>query len=370
MSSRREGPARVALVISSLGSGGAQRVLCAVARHFADEGRAVSVITVGSRATDAYTLAPGIRRIALDRLGGSRHVVQAVVSSAGRVAALRRTLVALAPDAVVSFLGRTNVLALMAATATGIPVLVCERSDPWHERIGAPWAALRRVLYPRAAGVIVQTASAGAWARARARRVHVIPNSVERPGVVATPGEGQGHERLIAMGRLEREKGFDLLVEAFARVAAAHPSWTLQILGEGRERARLETLVRRHALDQRVNFPGRVEDPAPHLAAAHVFALPSRYEGIPNAMLEAMASGLPVVASDSASGARELVEDGRTGLLVRGSDVGALAAGLERLMSDPEERRRLGERARAATAHLAPERILPRWSAALATVEG
>ncbi len=369
MVGRFEGPSRVALVISSLTGGGAERVFCAVARHFADEGRAVSVVTIGSRATDVYVLPAGVHRIALDRVVPSRHLVEGMVRSAGRAAALRRALVALAPDAVVSFLGRTNVLALLAVAGTGIPVLVCERSDPRHERIGVSWAALRQILYPRAAGVVVQTASAEAWARARARRVYVIPNFVERPPLFASPGARRGARRIVAMGRLEPEKGFDLLVEAFARLAPAHPKWSLHILGEGGERGRLEALAVHLGLGARVHLPGRVADPVPHLASAHVFALPSRYEGIPNALLEAMACGLPVVASDSASGALEVVEDGRTGLLVRSADAVALAAALDRLLSDPEERRRLGECARDAMSRLAPERILPRWSTVLANLK-
>jgi glycosyltransferase involved in cell wall biosynthesis len=169
--------------------------------------------------------------------------------------------------------------------------------------------------------------------------------------------------RLVAMGRLGPEKGFDLLIAAFARLAATHPEWSLTILGEGRERARLEALVESLGMTGRVSLPGRAADPLPHLAIAHVFALSSRREGFPNALLEAMAAGLPPVAFDCRSGPAEIITDGVNGLLVPDGDVDALAASLRRLMESPAERQRLGANARGVADVLSPDRILLAWDA-------
>ena len=195
--------------------------------------------------------------------------------------------------------------------------------------------------------------------------MHVIPNFVRRPVRIATPGTEHGPKRLLAMGRLGPEKGFDLLVDAFARVADAHPDWSLTILGEGDERGRLETLVRRLRLDGRVALPGRAADPFPHLASAHAFALSSRREGFPNALLEAMACGLPAVAFACRSGPAEIIEHGRNGLLVPPGDLTRFALALDRVMGSGAVRAQIGRNAREIATVLTPERVLVAWNALL-----
>jgi GalNAc-alpha-(1->4)-GalNAc-alpha-(1->3)-diNAcBac-PP-undecaprenol alpha-1,4-N-acetyl-D-galactosaminyltransferase len=360
----RERALRVALVVPSLGGGGAERIASALANHWSEFGVDVCLVTIGGRDADTYALDPRVRRVALDLARPSRHLVEGFVSATRRAVALRRTLLSQSAQVVVSFIGSTNVLTLLAAWGTGLPVFVCERTDPREDpeaKRRRAWGVLRRVLYPRATGVIVQTESVAEWARAFCPRVDVIPNFVAQPRRTATPGVEQGPKRLVAMGRFGPEKGFDLLLHAFARVAAAHADWSLTILGEGRERARLEALARSLRLEGRVSMPGRAADPSPLLADAHAFVLSSRREGFPNALLEAMACGLPAVAFDCRSGPREIIAHGHNGVLVPAGDVAHLAAALDRLMGDPAERVRLGANAREIATLLAPERVFGAW---------
>jgi glycosyltransferase involved in cell wall biosynthesis len=367
-----QAPARrrsVALVISALSDGGAERVVSTLSRRWSHAGHRVAVVTISAVDTDVYELPPEVTRVALGLGRDSHHLAEAMFHASQRVIALRRALRRLDPEVVVSFLGRTNVLALLATRGLGVPVFVSERTDPRRERIGHPWGALRRLLYPHATGVVVQTERVAAWARAFCSCVHVIPNFVERPRVSADPGAESGPRTLLAVGRLSPEKGFDLLLAAFALAGPRRPDWTLTIVGEGPLRGALEAQIARLGLEGRVRLPGRTRDVASCLAAAHAFVLPSRYEGFPNALLEAMACGLPPVAFDCDSGPAEIVRHGENGLLVPAGDVAALAGALEHLMDSPQERIRLGAHARAIADELAPERVLEQWSGLLGRPE-
>jgi glycosyltransferase involved in cell wall biosynthesis len=359
---------RIALVLPSLSVGGTERFVCELSRRWLLRGHEVSVVTWWPRSGDLLDLSPGVHRVALDVGMASRNFVHGALLAGSRVRAFRRAFRQLRPDVVVSFLHHTNEAAILAASGTGIPVLVCERSDPRHDHVTPHWALMRRALYPRAVGVVVQTESVATWARAFCPRVHVIPNFVNRPLRHASPGDDRGRRTLVAAGRLAPEKGFDLLIEAFARIAEAFGDWLVTIYGEGPERPRLERMVAVRGLQGRVSMPGRTSEPELALSRAEAFVLPSRYEGFPNALLEAMACGLPVVAFDCDSGPAEIITHGHNGLLVPGGDVSALAAALGQVLASGAERERLGQNARAVADRFAVDPIIERWSRLLTSV--
>jgi glycosyltransferase involved in cell wall biosynthesis len=360
--SRRQ---RIAIVIFGLGRGGAEHVVCTIAGHWARDGAEVSVVTLAPTDEDANAVPPGVTRVSLEVAGDSRGLLDGLGRSIGRVWALRRALLRLDPDVVVAFMTHTNVLCIAAMAGTGVPVLACERTHPRRAGLDYRWALLRRVLYPLARGVVVQTEAAGEWARAFCSRVHVIPNFVTPTERLAGPLDVPGPKRIFAAGRLVPSKGFALLIEAFARLAPDRPEWSLTILGEGPERARLEAQVAAAGLTDRVALPGHVSNPRNHFIAGHAFVLSSLFEGFPNALLEAMSCGLPVVACDCESGPADAITQGRDGLLVPVGDVPALATALARIMDDPGERTRLGRNAAAIASKLGPEPVLAKWEALL-----
>jgi glycosyltransferase involved in cell wall biosynthesis len=280
-----------------------------------------------------------------------------------RLRILRGEIRSSRPDAVISFLNTTNVLALMATMGTKIPVLISERCDPGMDRIPAGWRLLRRLTYPQARGIVMQTERAAGYFRPRLDRLlTVIPNPVETPGLDLTPEDARiGAFSIVSLGRFTPQKGFDLLLTAFARAREKHPEWELVLYGSAGDLEAHKRLVADLGIGSRVRFPGGLRTPPATFRNAGFFVSSSRFEGFPNALCEAMACGLPVIATDCPSGPREIITDGVDGLLVPNEDVPALAAAMERLMGDPDLRKRLGEQASAITVRFSVAKVAALW---------
>jgi glycosyltransferase involved in cell wall biosynthesis len=191
-------------------------------------------------------------------------------------------------------------------------------------------------------------------------RVCRIPN-----GLPALPAEvsDQTARVVIAAGRLANQKGFELLISAFERIAPSHPEWELRIFGDGPHQDALERQIAGAGLTGRVKLMGRTSRMASELAKASIFALSSRFEGLPMVLIEAMSAALPVVSFDCPRGPRDVIEDGHNGFLVPAEDVTAMAAGLSRLMEDEQLRRKMAFAARETATHYSMDRIGEKWRA-------
>lgn len=356
---------RVALVIASLEAGGAERVIADLAGRLADC-HDVTLITLGPTGTDFYPIDPRVTRVGLDRLGVSASPLRAASRLVRTVSVLRAALGAVEPDVVVSFVDRTNVVTLLAAHRRW-PVIVSERTDPRRYRPGRAWSALRRVTYPLAARVVVQTDSVRQWALqiVSPERVMVIPNSVN---VVPVRRHESGRRQWVAMmGRLEPVKRFDLGIQAFARASQSVDGWSLVIIGEGSLRPEVRVQALALGIADKVLDIGRVRDTARILGQSAIFLLASDYEGFPNALLEAMACGCAVIATDCPSGPREIVRDGVDGVLVPVGDAAPMADALIRLMRDASERESVGARATEVLERFEPQRVMALWDQCLLT---
>jgi glycosyltransferase involved in cell wall biosynthesis len=194
-------------------------------------------------------------------------------------------------------------------------------------------------------------------------RLEQIANAT--PRLAAQPATLE-NPMIVAAGRLTTQKGFDLLIPAFAQVVDRHPEWTLRICGDGPQRKALERQIIEHDLSNNVLMMGPVERLDLEMSNASMYVLSSRFEGLPMVMIEAMSLGLPIVSFDCPTGPGEVIQDGRSGLLVPPEDVDALAASMLAVVEDPARRKALGAGAAERAHDYALDAIGPRWEALIA----
>jgi GalNAc-alpha-(1->4)-GalNAc-alpha-(1->3)-diNAcBac-PP-undecaprenol alpha-1,4-N-acetyl-D-galactosaminyltransferase len=353
--------AKIAIVISDMGGGGAQRVASRLIGHWSEQGRDLTLITQAGPDSDFYDLPGGVRRIVIGGLGASSSKLAGLARNVARILALRRAIRDSGASVVVAFIGRMAVMAVLACRGLPVKVVISERNDPARQSIGFPWDLLRRRVYPLADTVTANTRGAleTMSAYVPAAKLALVPNPVMAPSALPQPAaEGP---LFLAAGRLSRQKGFDILLDAFARIAGDVPGWRLAVLGDGPLGRELKEQATALGIAGRVIWPGLVDDPFAWYATADVFVLSSRYEGMPNVMLEAMSMGLPVVASDASPGPLEYAVSGETALIVPNEDPQRLAEAMAQLAHDDALRDKLGAAARARMAALRPENVWPLW---------
>jgi len=357
---------RITFVINSLRLGGAQRALINVLEAFHGRGHTVSLVTLYRKETDFFRLSEDIAHIALGVEKETSGIAQKIIQNARRVTAIRQAIVSARPNIVISFLPETNILVLLALAGTRCPVLVVEQNDPLRSNLDAPWRILRRLTYPAAAILVCSSKGVSdgfGWLPPSKRRV--IFNTITHADI-DTPAESQAYanprrRHVIAMGRLHRQKGFDLLIDAFSQIAAHYRDWDLTIWGEGGERHALESQIKQANLGDRVYLPGATPNPQGVMKAAQLFVLSSRYEGFGNVLIEAMACNLPIISFDCPSGPGEIIQDGVNGVLVSPEDVTALAEAMEQLLRDDRKRESLASAARRALERFVINNVFPQW---------
>ncbi|MDB4916604.1 MAG: hypothetical protein JWM95_4248 [Gemmatimonadetes bacterium] len=343
--------------------------MATLCNHWAED-RDVTLITLDSRQADFYALDARVDRISLDLLDAAVSRLAGLPALLKRVARLSLAIESSKPDVVVSFMDKTNILAAFAGSRVGIPVFVCERAHAPSQPLPFPWSILRHFAYRQAARIVVQSKELVQWASGFGGRekVVVIPNPLAPQFAVSGPTASIRDDTIVGVGRLSHEKGFDLLVRAFARARPAHPAWRLVIYGEGPEREALQRLARSLAVEGSFELPGVTQNICAVFSAAGLFVLPSRREGFPNALVEAMASGCAVIAADCLTGPREIITDGEDGVLVAANDVDALALSLTRLMTQPALRTHLGAAAQTGAEKYELGRVAKLWDSTFLSV--
>lgn len=353
------------LLTSSLGSGGSERVAAVLSSSWVKMGHSVTLIpTFSGGGKPFYNLDDRIELIYLaDIVGLSESNNKFYIK---RLVALRNMINLRRPDVVISFLTNVNIAALLATTFTGVPCVVCERTDPSMVPMALTWRIACRLLYRLADCVVVQTEAVASKIKhlyGGLRHVEVIANPLS-PVLThyASPRPVGDRKILLSLGRLSEEKRVDLIIDAFVKNAAIFSDWDLHIYGDGPLRTDLSRQIEKNGAERRIRLMGRTDDPWCVMSSSNAFVLASRFEGFPNALLEAMGLGLACVATDCSSGPREMTEDGTVARLVKVDDVDALQEGLTELMADDQLRLQLGRLAsESVSKRYGLEVVLNRW---------
>ena len=362
---------RILFLIYSLDGGGAERVTARLANQMAAEGHAVTIAVMVDRCVPAYPLADAVELIATGMASRSRTPVAGFVGLISRMRAVRRLLREQRADLAIGMMSTAAALLGLAGRTQGTVRIGAERIYPPFDTISPIWKLLRRCGYSLLDGMVVQTEAARLWvaSNTRARRIAVIPNPLDTPpSAPGSPPFGQATAAIprdarlvLGVGRLDRQKGFEDLIAAFAAAGAQRPQWHLAIIGKGPLAPALRQQADGTPVADRIHFPGFSDAADGWYRRADIFVLSSRFEGSPNALLEAMALGLACIAYDCPAGPSEIIEDGANGMLVEAGNVARLADQLAGLMDDEAARAALGRAARAITERHAVDRIARQW---------
>lgn len=362
------------IVIHSLGGGGAERVAADLSAYWVQQGYRVSLVTQAGVDNDVYKLNPQVNRITLGTAGASGGGVSGMAANLRRIWKLRRLIRREKPSLVLGMMTTSSILAVIAARGLPVRVIATEHTHPPVQTLSPMWQRLRRWAYPKASRVVALTTGTAEWIEQNVpgSQVSVIPNAVRWPleaeEPVIDPPPRYGRRRLLAVGRLHRLKGFDILLSAFAQLQTYFPEWDLVILGEGECREALHEQIEAAGLTGRVFMPGRVGNIGQWYAESDLYVLSSRAEGLSNTLLEAMAGGLAPVAFDCDTGPREIVRHGIDGVLVEPvGDVEALAAHLSDMMAHEAKRVAYARRAADVLDRFSTARVMALWNEVLRT---
>lgn len=351
---------RIALFISSLQKGGSERVMVNLAEYFHARKYDVILVTQYKMETE-YSISPEIRRVYSEPdetlLQGGRFG-----NFCARFGALRNIWKAYKPDVILAFLGKNNLMAVATAAFLPSKVAVSVRGDPTMEYEGKLMQLIAKVVFRFADGVVLQTEGARAFFPGSVREKSVILSNPLDPQFLNRKIAAEREDLIVAAGRLDENKNHAMLIHAFAKIAEEYPTVKLVIYGEGVLRTALTALVEEKGLSDRISLPGSVTDVASHICKARIFTLTSNTEGMPNSIMEAMALGIPVIATDCpCGGPAALIENGINGLLVPVGDAFALADAFRRIFEDKDFELKLRENACRITEKLAPDRVDKEW---------
>ena len=342
--------------INAIHEGGAERVIIQVARHFALCGYK-SILVTSYLDKNEYPVPPEIERISIE---GEEIKQSRLKRNLSRILALRKLCKKYKPAAIISFMAEPNFRSIIATLGLKTKSIVSVRNDPDREYAGRLGRLVGKQIIPRCAGCIFQTEDAKKWfSKKLQKKSQVIFNDVD-PVFFNT--EYAGGKDIVTLGRLCEQKNHALLIDAFAKIADKHPNANLLIYGIGPLEDALKEQISDLGLEARVLLMGLSTQSNLVLSSSKCFVLSSDYEGMPNALLEALAVGVPSISTDCpCGGPRCIIENGVNGYLTPVGDAGALSRAMDSLLSDEELCKSFSVKAREMSGAYRTEAVFSQW---------
>lgn len=335
---------------ATLYSGGAERVLSVLSGHFADEYERV-VYILWLHYPIFYEIDDRLEIVDIEERSGKKNILQ-------KMWWFRQYVIKEKPDLILSFLYPWSMKVITSLLLTSFKIVVAERQDPRIVFGGALGRYLRKCLYKKAKGIVVQTDSNSKYYDGDVKVIYnPISISEEKVGyAIKTKKE----KTIVSVGRLIPQKNRELLMKAFALFYKDHPDYKLIIYGDGNLKEALQQLAYSLGIGESVLMPGNSTNVVESISHATAFVLSSNYEGMPNALLEAMCIGLPCI-STKVSGAIDLIESGKNGLLVELNDVEAMARAITFIVENKSEREKMSFEATKVSDLLNQDVISQKW---------
>ncbi len=345
---------KIVLVIPTLIQGGAERVMSELANEFTNKGHEVHLcLLVGGE--HFYALASAVKVYDLGFV--NKGPLQRIVEEIKVFLKLRALLKSVEPGFVLSFMSKYNVFTIMASSFLNINVFVSDRSNP-RKKLPYLTALLRRLTYRFATGVVAQTTLAKELIEKETgnKNVRVISNPLRE---FTSYPDIERKQIILNVGRMVPEKGQKYLLEAFAKIK--NSDWELVILGDGPLKDDLEIQAKKLNISNRVKMPGSVKNVDEWLAKSSIFVFPSVSEGFPNALVEAMAAGMPCVSFDCDAGPRDLIENKKNGFLIPIGDIDSFKEAIKKLVNNVSLREKIGLESKLRTKDLKVEEIANKY---------
>jgi len=357
---------RIFICEGNFSAGGAERVVCNLANYLVETN---DVMVVSLTRTDmAYEMKKDVKWGYVDKKIYNSSapffikVFNKLTKNIRRLLMLNKMIKDYSPDLVLSFLPEPSILTLLLKKVRKIPTIISVRNDPKIEYASKIYYYMMRLTYPKADGIVFQTEEAKSYFNDIVNcSTTIIPNPINSEFDVE-PFKGKRKKTIVSVGRLSEQKNHHVLIEAFSKITNDFPDYKLVIYGEGELRENLENQIKKLGLEKRVELPGVKKNIKQEIYDASLFVLSSLYEGMPNALMEAMALGLPVISTDCPCGGPNfLIKNDENGILVKVNDVFELESAMRKVLSNPEKAISMGENANQINKTLSPDVINKRW---------
>lgn len=346
---------KIVFVTGVLSDGGAERVISVIADSLANQGYDINILTIFGAKND-YLFNPRVNIVPLESKSKNN-----VYSTIRKLRLMRREIKKINPDIIISFVAIINIYTIISTLFLSKKLIISERNDPYQNPENKYIRFLRNVLYLFADHIVFQTEDAKRYFSSKIQDKGSIihnPLSSKLPNWEINNSE----KVIITASRLTEQKNLPMLIDAFAMIENEFPNYTLKIFGIGDLREILVDYVKKIGLEKKINFQGFTENIHDEMSKASLFVLSSNYEGISNAMLEALAIGVPVISTDSPiGGAKMFIKDNYNGFLVKTGDTKGLASVMRKVLNDKNLAQSISYEAKKIQKILNKDEIINEW---------